>query len=329
MSFIRTVLGDIDPGNLGVCYAHEHLMIDPGFATHQTPGFLLEDIDRCERELRAFHQAGGRAAVDAMPCDCGRNVLKLAEVSRRTGVHILCPTGLHLAGYYPPGHWGDSYTPEELAGLFVAEIEQGIDARDYGGPLVSHTSHRAGLIKIASSLGSLSAREERIFSAAAEAHRQTGSPILTHTEQGTAALEQVGFLQARGVDLAHLCLSHTDRKPDPGYHREILSTGVKVEYDSAFRWKGDQGNPTLDLLVELLPEFPHQIMLGMDAARSSYWQSYGGAPGLAYLLTRFSDQLRARGVTEEMLRAIFVETPAATFSFVARPKPGEASVPAR
>ena len=30
---IRTVLGDIEPKDLGVCYAHEHLIIDP--STHK------------------------------------------------------------------------------------------------------------------------------------------------------------------------------------------------------------------------------------------------------------------------------------------------------
>ena len=30
MTFVRTVLGDIDPAELGVTYCHEHLVIDGG-----------------------------------------------------------------------------------------------------------------------------------------------------------------------------------------------------------------------------------------------------------------------------------------------------------
>ena len=30
MTFVRTVTGDIEPAELGVTYAHEHLVIDPG-----------------------------------------------------------------------------------------------------------------------------------------------------------------------------------------------------------------------------------------------------------------------------------------------------------
>ena len=33
MSFVRTVLGDIDPADLGVCSAHEHVIIDRSFTT--------------------------------------------------------------------------------------------------------------------------------------------------------------------------------------------------------------------------------------------------------------------------------------------------------
>ena len=40
MSFVRTVLGDIAPEDLGVCYAHEHIIIDPSFTTVMEPGFL-------------------------------------------------------------------------------------------------------------------------------------------------------------------------------------------------------------------------------------------------------------------------------------------------
>lgn len=320
MSFIRTVLGDILPTDLGVCYAHEHVIIDPSFTTHQTPEFLLDDVAAAVRELAEFREAGGRALIDSMPCDCGRNVVKLAAIARQAGVNIVCPTGLHLAKYYDPGHWGNVYTAAQLADLFVAEIGTGIDAHDYNGPLVARTAHRAGLIKIATG-AAFTEREERIFAAAAEAHRRTGAPILTHTEQGALGLEQVARLRDHGVDLAHVVLSHLDRRPDPDTHRAILATGARVEYDSAFRWKPAQGNPTLELVRTLLPEFPDQIMLGMDAARRSYWRSHGGSPGMAFLLTDFSAQLRTAGLSDAQLHALFVTTPATTYAFAASAPP--------
>lgn len=315
MSFLRTVNGDIAADRIGVCYAHEHIVIERSFVTQQYPEFLLDDVPSIAAELTAFHHAGGRAVVDSMPCGGGRSVVKLAIVSRQSGVHILCPTGVHLEQYYPHGHWTEGAGVARLSSLFIDEIQLGIDANDTNGPALERTGHRAGLIKVASGLDALRPREFRIFEAAAIAHLATGAPILTHTEQGTAALEQVALFAKLGVDPSHIILSHLDRKPDIGYHREVLSTGVYLEYDHAFRWKTDN-NPTRELLVSLAGDgYLNQLMLGMDAARSSYWRSFGGSPGLTFLLETFSEQLRAAGWTEEHFITIFCRNPSRAFAF--------------
>lgn len=307
MSFIRTVLGDIAPEALGVCYAHEHVIIDPCHMTEKHPDFLLDSVEIATAELTQFRRDGGRAMIDSMPTG-GRNAAKLAEVSRRTGVHLVAPTGLHLRKYYPADHWAFQFSGDELAEFFAAEIEHGIQPDDPNQPRLAQ---RAGLIKIAGSLDRLQEHEHRIFQAAAEAHRRTGCPILTHTEQGTAALEQVAVLKNFGADLSRVTLSHTDRRPDTTYHRDILQSGVNVEFDGAVR-----GNPTLELLFALYPEFPTQLMLGMDAARRGYWKGYGGGPGLSDLLTDFSTRL-----PPGMRTQIFILNPARAFAFApAQPK---------
>jgi len=313
--FVRTVLGDISPDELGFCYAHEHLIIDASYTTAQTPDFLLDDVDLASSELIEVKRLGAGALVDSMPMACGRNVTKLAEISRRSQLHILCPTGLHLRKYYPPVHWCDRVGVEELAELFVREITLGIDTNDANGPERNASAHRAGLIKIASSLDAITPHENKIFRAAAIAHKKTGAPILTHTEQGTFAMEQIEVLGSLGVDLRHVVLSHTDRRPDVAYHRSILRSGVRIEYDSAYRWKPGQGNPTRDLVLALAPEFPDQIMLGMDAARRSYWKCHGGFPGMAFLIEKFVPELRSAGVTDDLLHRIFFTTPASAYQF--------------
>jgi len=312
--FVRTVLGDIDPSDLGVTYAHEHLIIDKSFTTFCSPDFELSDAEKAVTEIRRFRADGGRALVDSMPCDSGRNIRKLATLATAADVHILAPTGLHLAKYYDPGHWGAFYNDDELADLFIADIESGIDAHDYNGPIVHRTPYRAGLIKVATDR-TFTSREEKTFAAAAHAHRSTGAPILTHTEQGTLGLEQVELLRDLGVDLRHVVLSHLDRKPDLSYHREILSSGVCVEYDSGFRWNSGPDNPTRDLVIALLGEFPGQLMLGMDAARSTYWSSHGGKPGMSFLLHEFSNLLREGGLSNAHLETIFIANPARAYQF--------------
>lgn len=314
MKQIRTVLGDIPAAELGCCYAHEHIIIDRSVSTMRYPDFRLESVENGIMELKQFYADGGRAMVDSMPSDSGRNVLKLAEISEGSKVHILCPTGLHLAKYYDHGHWSHHYSVDQITRLFIADIEDGIDRFDYSGPCVERTAHKAGLIKIATEGPTFTERDDKIFEAAANAHRQTGAPILTHVEQGIGALEQTEKLSGFGVDLSKVVLSHTDREPVANYHRAILQTGVKVEYDSGFRWKTAH-NPTLDLVIELISDFPDQIMLGMDAARPTYWKSYGGQPGLSFLLNEFTTQLRERGLTEAQWQKTFVSSPAETYSF--------------
>ena len=315
MSFVRTVLGDIDPSELGVTYAHEHLVIDGGRPVELEPDFDLGDVDAMAVEVAEAAGLGLRSVVDAMPCDAGRNAEKLAELSRRTGVQIIAPTGLHHERYYGPAHWNHRLSVDQLCELFVADITEGIDAYDYSGPVVRRTGHRAGVIKVAGSTGGPSPRDRRIFEAAAEAHRRTGAPILTHCEGGTGALEQVRLLADHGVALDHVALSHVDKVVDRGYHRELLSTGASAEYDGSFRW-GDRPNGTLQLIAWMTEDgLDDRIVLGMDAARRTYYRIFGGQPGLTWLLAGFRVLLEAGGIGESVTERMFVTNPARIFAF--------------
>jgi phosphotriesterase-related protein len=319
MTFVRTVLRDIEPSALGVTYAHEHLVIDGGRPVAIEPDFELNDVDRLTVELRAAAAAGLDAAIDMMPADCGRNPTLLAELSRRTGVHLVAATGLHHEKFTGPAHWSLLATEDELADLFMADIELGIDERDYTGPIVRRTDVRAGVIKLGGSLGGPSPRDEPIFRAAARAHARTGVPIHTHCEAGTGALEQIRLLADAGVPAERISLAHVDKVVDRGYHREIAAAGATAVYDQAFRW-GEAANGTLQLL-EWAAEDGRigQVMLGLDAARQSYLTAYGGAPGLTFLLGAFSATMEERGLRAPLRRRMFVENPARMFSFAEVP----------
>jgi len=308
MSIVRTVLGDIASKRLGICYSHEHVVIRGEFFETHFPEFMLDDLDAISRELLDLREVGVGAMIDAMPIDAGRSVRDLAEISARTGMHIVAATGLHLRLYYPTDHWYDTIDEDRLVDRMTHEIE--VRTEDNGIP----TPSRAGVIKVAGSLNRLTELEQRNFRAAGRAQHLTGCPILTHTEQGTAALEQIRILQSAGADLSSVVLSHLDRCDDVGYHREVLSTGVKLEYDSAFRWKGER-NHTFELLMQLAPEFPHSFVLGMDAAKSAYWMSFGGKPGLTYLFVKFAPKLLDKGLPNDLVKKIFVDNPAKAYSF--------------
>ena len=287
---VRTVLGDVAATDLGVCYAHEHLVIDGGVPKIINPEISLQDEAAAIDELGACARAGVRSAVDAMPADAGRNVRKLAAISRTAGVHIVVATGLHHARYYGERHWGEVLDPEELAGLFVADVIDGVDALDYGGPVVRRTPHRAGVVKVAGSAGGLSDRDRRVFAAAALTARRTGVAVLTHCEGGNGGVEQVEVLAGHGVDPGRVVLSHTDKVGDLGYHRALLDTGANVVYDQGIRTP--DGTERLVLAAAEAGRVD-QVLLGTDGARRSLWRVLGGSPGLAALRTDLGARLAA------------------------------------
>ena len=314
MPFVRTVLGDITPADMGLTFSHEHIIIEESFVTMDNKDFVLNDMDKVSEELKNFYKGGGRTVVDTMPAGCGRNIVKLAEVSKRTGVNIIVPTGIHLEKYYPPNHWQYYLNEDELTNLFVKDIEEGIDEYDYGCPVVKRTVHKAGIIKLATGEESFTAHQQKIFRAVVNTHLLTGAPILTHTTNGKQAIEQVELFVKLGADVKHIVLSHVDRNKDLQYHQALMQTGVYVEYDSHFRWNDDEDNWTYTLLEKMLPHFYEQITVGMDMARNSYWKSYGGGPGLNYLLTTFHEQMHKRGLSD-YLEKIFFINPQQLFCF--------------
>lgn len=314
MPFVRTVLGDIQPEEMGLTYSHEHIVIEESFPTLANPEFILNDTIRISAELNEFYQLGGRTLVDTMPAACGRNILKLAEVSRISNVNIIAPTGIHLEIYYPPNHWRYHLSVEELTELFLKDITEGVDKYDYNSPVVKRTSHKAGMIKLATGDEKITDHQRKIFEAVVNAHLETGAPILTHTNGGKLAIKQVELFLKLGADLNHVVISHVDKQRDLAFHHDLMQTGVYVEYDSHFRLKMKDDDWTYTLLENMLPSYADQIVIGMDMAKNTYWKSYGGKPGLTYLLTEFRKELEVKGF-DVYFEKLFFTNPQNLYSF--------------
>ncbi len=313
---VRTVLGDVDPATLGATYMHEHLILDSPLIAEQMAHIHLPSVDDAVAEVELVKAVGGGTLVDTMPCAGGRHPLRLAEISRRTGVHVLAMTGLHTEKYYASHRWALEADVEEMTGLFIADITEGIDEFDYTGPVVRRTVVKAGIIKVATSAATPNERAQRVFAAAVAAHNATGAPVLTHCEEGAGAMEQVELLRELGMDLSRVVISHTDKVADPRYHDALLATGVNLEYDQALRQAPDTEMGTAWLLAEMVRDgFADQIMLGTDGARRSLWSALGGSPGLAYLRAGFVDVLTSHDIDPATIDKLFVTNPARFLAF--------------
>ncbi|MGC5170111.1 hypothetical protein ACLQ2Q_05635 [Microbacterium sp. DT81.1] len=297
MTGIRTVLGDIDDFD-GAAYAHEHLILDSPLIADRFPHIHLHDVDAAVDEVARCRAAGAGLMVDAMPISAGRDAVRLAEISRRTGVHIVSATGLHHDRYYGPLHWTNRVGPDELTALFVADLLEGIDEFDYTGPIVRRTEHRAGLVKVATSGEDPDARDLRNIEAAAAASAATGAPVLTHCEGGVGGIAQVERLVAAGVPATSIILSHVDKAANLAYLRDLAATGAVLELDQSLRERADGTSSVTVRAVLALVEagFADQIVLGTDGARRTLWSALGGEPGLAWLASDLPAVLQEAGV---------------------------------
>lgn len=319
MPIVRTVTGDIAASHLGVTNAHEHVLIRSGLIIAKEPDFRLDSIEKAVEELTDYGTFGGKTVVDTAPIGIGRDPEGLAQVSRQSGIHIVAATGFHKTKYYVDSHWRFHYSAQEIAELLIEEIRDGMDQHSFEGPLRRKTNVRAGVIKVASDYQFMNAATRVAFEAAAIAHKETGAPVLTHTEMGTLAMEQLRLLELLGVPPQHIVLSHMDRNPDLALHCELARTGVFLEYDGPGRIKYFPESILIDLMRGMFEAgLGSQILLGGDTARRSYWKAYGGGPGLAYMLEHFIPRLQREGMHDEQIQQILVKNPAHAFAFAER-----------
>jgi predicted metal-dependent phosphotriesterase family hydrolase len=271
--FIRTVRGDIRREDVGFTHCHEHTFLLPGPSAQVNPALRLDDLDKTSAELAEFHAAGGRTVVDAQPIGPERAPRLQREASKRSGVNVVAATGFHRAIYYEPDHFRFRESAEQLATRMVAEIGSGM-AVYRGSEIVERTDVRAGILKFASDYHLIDDQARKVAEAVAMAHARSGAPILTHTEHGTCALEQVELFRRLGVSPTALLLSHLDRNPDLQLHDEVAHAGAYLVYDGVSRIKVHPDSTIVQLICRMA-EAGHtgRILLGMDMGPRTMWRS--------------------------------------------------------
>ena len=292
MSYARTLKGDVAPQTLGVINAHDHLIRTGAGEVYIEPDHLLDSVDKAVEEATYFVDASknwspdGGTVVDMCPANCGRDVDKLAEVNARVpGLQIIIATGFHREHVYleTRSHWVNRYTVDQIADLLIADITVGIDRHDYSGPIVDRTPYKAGVIKIATAYGKITAFERKCMEAAAKASIETGCPINTHTTYGTCGLEQAQILIGFGVPADQIAIGHIQRNSDVYYLSQVLDTGVYLEIDGTYRIKYQPDANRIMQLRELGAKgYGKRLLLGTDSGKRSYQKAYGSVTGVDF-----------------------------------------------
>ncbi len=286
---IHTVLGEIEPDELGVTYCHEHLATMPGQHLLESMGgddLILEDMDKSAEELEIFKAAGGQSIVDCTTTEYGRNAADLNDISGRTGVNIICSTG-HIEGYWR----GIEEHRWPLPGIAAGRDDDRPDRRDprFGWGAI-------GVIKVGTLTDKVMPEEEDDpgRSRGPEADRLPDPDL--YTTAGTIPLEQVRIFDDGGADPEHTMIGHLDRRLDWDDHLAIAKAGYRLGYDCISKEQYQPEAQRIEFVRRLVEEgYEDQIMLSGDIARRSYGTAYGGGPGYSYILWRFVPWLHQVG----------------------------------
>ena len=215
-------------------------------------------------------------------------------------------SGWYRERVYP--HYIATELPDRLADRLVTELVDGVDG----------SGVRAGFIgEIGTGREAISAAEERVFRAAARAHRRTGCPIMTHTTHfGKLALEQLDILASEGVPPESVIVSHL---ADRVGLRSVLPIAERGAWLSVDNLGFIAGYAPLEVRADNVASlweagFGHRVVLGNDICRTDQLTAYGG-PGYANVLEGFLPLLRARGLGEDEIRALTVDNPARAFAY--------------
>lgn len=322
MEFIRTLNGDIPPGELGRTYAHDHLFcIPPLWKEKKIDDFMIDDLEASIKDVELFTAQGGQAVYDATAIDYGRDPVALKAISDRTGIRIIATAGFNKAIMWPGQmagtggtfqQWIDGHSRAEIRDHVVGELTVGMDG----------TNLKGGVAKFGTGYNAISSAEDKVMRAVLDAHKETGSPLHSHTEFGTLILEQLKIVKEEGVDPARLTIAHVDRNPDHWLHLKAAETGAFLCFDGISRIKYHPESILIDCILNLVRHgHADQILVGGDIARRTMYRNYGeGGLGLGYILEswapRFREQADDAGFDgAALIEAFFVANPRRAFVF--------------
>jgi predicted metal-dependent phosphotriesterase family hydrolase len=305
MAHVQTVLGPIDPAELGVTLPHEHTQIE----LWQIPGRwdywqLTRDEPLILEELAAYREAGGRSLIDLTLPGVGRDPDWLTRLARARGLHVVMGSGWYRGAYYPAQALIDRRSVEDLADELVREASDG----------VGESGVRPGIIgEIGTDKPWVSAQEERVHRAAARAARRTGLAITTHAVLSPVGLDQLRIFEEEGADPSRVVIGHADSYPHLDHYLAIVERGASVEFDflgMTFTAAERHGEGRIvELVCELLARgYSDRILLSQDVCHDSQLSRYGGN-GYTHLARTFMPRPRAAGVSDAEIETMTVANP--------------------
>ena len=312
MPQVQTVLGPVDPGDLGKTLIHEHFRGRDEATVFQWPHLHDEEAEYGEalEMAQAVQSHGVKTVVEPTAMMLGRDVPFLIRLAQETGLHIVPCTGIYTYDHLPINL--QSRDADFIADLFVHDIQQGIQGTDA----------RAAFIKIAADEPGVTEGIEKVHRAAARASVRTGAPIMAHSRPASnTGPRQVEILIEEGVSPEKIQIAHCGDTDDLDYIGGLLESGVYVgldRYGIEMYLPADRRNATVLALLErghvermlisqdyvvALDWFPEeQVQQLMEAGAVKDWS-------MTLLFEQIIPQLREGGMSDEQLDTMLVDNP--------------------
>lgn len=338
---VLTVNGPIDPSALGETLMHEHIFIDfkkppamvppPTDITvikyHEqgTPIRGLTDFGQSLVAVAAFKGQGGGTIVDVSNFGLTRDPLALKLISNASGLNVVMGAGWYMHMNHPPDM--DQLTVEQLTDIIVQDVTVGAQGTAIRAGIIGEVG--VGDFEAHEKGHPLSANEIKSVRASARAARITGAPMSIHNFEALPEMLQVfDILAAEGVDPGRVVMSHTGGKDHPCCNQQEIMD-IVFEHGSYVEWdfmgqaplSAVGGAEVVESIYEMIVSgHARQIILSHDICTPGQLKSNGGG-GYTYINDAILPGLRAKGVSEEILRAIMYENPRRVLTFVAPATP--------
>jgi phosphotriesterase-related protein len=320
VSQISTVRGPIDAANLGVTLMHEHVFVLDTEILANYPeewGDEKKRIADAIRRLNELKANGVDSIVDLTVTGLGRYIPRIQRIAAATEINIIVATGVYTYNDLPfYFHYRGPGTilggPDPMIEMFVRDLTEGI----------AETGVRAAMLKCATDAPGVTPGVERVLRAVAQAHRETGAPISTHTHaRRKRGLEQQRIFIEEGVDLTRVVIGHSGDTDDLDYLEELIANGSYLGMD---RFGIDTFLPFEQRVetVARLCERGHanRMVLSQDAACFNHWLPENLVPVMLpnwhylHIHRDVLPALKARGVSDEQIKQMMVENPKQIFS---------------
>lgn len=317
MPHLNTARGPIDTANLGVTLMHEHVFIQSPDITTNYPEVWGDEAKReadAVVRLNELKSRGVDSIVDLTVIGMGRYLPRIERIAAQTEINIIVATGVYTYNDVPMFfHFSGPDTPlgEPMVEMFVRDISTGI----------ADTGVKAAILKCATDEPGLTPGVERVLRAVAQAHRETGVPISTHTHAATKrGLDQQRIFSEEGVDLSRVVIGHSGDSTDLDYLEELIGNGSYIGMDrfgvDVFLGFEDR----VDTVVRMC-ERGHagKMVLSHDASCFIDWLPEAMIPATMpnwHYLHIHNDvipALKQRGVTDDQLRTMLVDNPRRIF----------------